>query len=432
MFKFLKDILKPGREEGPLTISQAEIPLFLDASGKEGSETLFEKTNVHRKAVESARQELSDLIDEISSKEREEAYHPKIEKVAKNTLPLFRKAMLSSLAKEFPPDPEEFYQAAGECLKGCVKGLAGPGRYLQGVFPEEMKKIREAIDRVGREMNAMTPAISEARKRRELIERARKEISRQTAAAAEYERGGIETGQLRQEIAEADAELSRIREQRAALESGPGATDSAVLAEEMERKKGLLEDEERSVRSDLAVISHVLRKGEKVLQRTQGSAAARGLEEAVDLLAGPGIPDEDQLLPALARTLPLIESMLKSGDIALKNKEEKELLSPDKDVLSHIREDFASLHDARSGFGNADHAYRQSPFLRNVQECEARKVQAEAHRESLRRRISELDERMNALKDEIPDIRHSLEAVLGELAGREVRFIPAGELEELP
>jgi len=432
MFKFLKDILKPGRGEGPLTIGQAEVPLFLDASGKEGSETLYEKTNMHRKSVESARQELSDLIDEISSKEREEAYHPKIEKVAKNTLPLFRKAMLSSLAREFPPDPEEFYQAAGECLKGCVKGLAGPGRYLQGVFPEEMKKIREAIDRVGREMNAMTPAISEARKRRELIERARKEISRQTAAAAEYERGGIETGQLRQEIAEAEAELSRIREQRAALEFGPGATDSAVLAEEMERKKGLLEDEERSVRSDLAVISHVLRKGEKVLQRTQGSAAARGLEETVDLLAGPGIPDEDQLLPALARTLPLIESMLKSGDIALKNKEEKEMLSPDKDVLAHIREDFASLHDARSGFRNADHAYRQNPFLRNVRECEARKVQAEAHSESLRRRISELDERMNALKDEIPDIRQSLEAVLGELAGRKVRFIPAGELGELP
>ncbi len=432
MFKFLKDILKPGREEGPLTISQAEVPLFLDASGKEGSETLYEKTNVHRKAVESARQELHDLIDELASKEREEAYHPKLEKVAKNTLPLFRKAMLSSLAREFPPEPEEFYQAAGECLKGCVKGLAGPGRYLQGVFPEEMKKIREAIDQVGREMNAMTPAISEARKRRELIERARKELSRQTAAAAEYGRGGIETGRLRQENAEADAELSHIREQRAALESGPGATESAELAEEMERKKRLLEDEERNVRSDLAVISHVLRKGEKVLQRTQGSAAARGLEETVNLLAGSGIPDEDQLLPALARTLPLIESMIKTGDIALKNKEEKELLSPDKDVLAHVREDFTSLRDARSGFRKADHAYRQSSFLRKVRECEAREAQAETRNESLRRRISELDERMNALKDEIPDIRQSLEAVLGELAGREVRFIPAGELEELP
>jgi predicted nucleic acid-binding Zn-ribbon protein len=430
MFKFLKDIFKPGKGEGPLTISQEEVPPFLDASGREGSETLYEKTSVHRKAVESIRQELHDLIDDLCSKEREEAHHPKLEKVAKNTLPLFRKAMLSSLAKELPPDPEEFYKAAGECLKGCVKGINGPGRYLTSVFPDEMKKIREAIDRVGKEMNAMTPAISEARQRRGFIERAQHELTRYSADTAEKERGGIESDRLQEQVAEAEEDLARIREQTAVMESGPGAGESAALAEAMERQKELLENEERSIRGDLAVISHVLRKGEKVLQRTQGSAAARGVEETVDLLAGSGIPDEDQLLPALERTLPLIGSMLKTGDISLKNKEEKELFSPEMDVLAQVRDDFSRLQKARSAFKTADQAYRQSPFLRNVRECEHRKVQAEAHLKSLKGRISDLDERMRALNDEIPGIRRSLEGALGELAGRTVVFIPTGEEEE--
>jgi hypothetical protein len=192
-----------------------------------------------------------------------------------------------------------------------------------------------------------------------------------------------------------------------------------------------VEAEERSIRGDLAVVSHVLRKGEKILQRSQGSAAAKGLEETVDLLAGSAIPDEDQLLPALERTLPLIDSMLKSGDITLKNKEEKEMFSPDKDVLARVKDDFSRLQDARSALRAAEHAYRDSPLLRKMRQTEEVKNQSEVHIRSLRGKISSAEERLHSLNDEIPDIHLSLEATLGELAGRKVEFVPSGEEELL-
>jgi hypothetical protein len=431
MFKFLKDMFGKGKEEGPLILRKEEVPPFLDTCGREGTETLYEKTAVHRKAVESLRLELLNFLDDLSSKEREEAYHPKLEKVAKNTLPLFRKSMLSSLTRDLPPDPEEFYKAAGECLKGCVKGLNGPGRYLQSVFPDEMKMIREAIDRVGKEMNAMTPAIAEARNRRGLVDRARHELSRYSAATEEKESSGIEIARWQEEVAEAEEDLARIGKEANLLESGPEAGQLAVLAESLNRQKVTVEAEERSIRGDLAVVSHVLRKGEKILQRSQGSAAAKGLEETVDLLAGSAIPDEDQLLPALERTLPLIDSMLKSGDITLKNKEEKEMFSPDKDVLARVKDDFSRLQDARSALRAAEHAYRDSPLLRKMRQTEEVKNQSEAHIRSLRGKISSAEERLRSLNDEIPDIHLSLEATLGELAGRKVEFVPSGEEELL-
>ncbi|NYT07585.1 MAG: hypothetical protein GKC05_04940, partial [Methanomicrobiales archaeon] len=140
MFRFLKDRFSKEKEEQPLTIRVEDVPGLLDAREAQIAADLAAGTGDHRNAVVTARIELRELVMDLRSKEREEAYHPKLEKIAKNTLPLFEKSMLSSLAKDLPSDPGEFYTAASECLKGCVKGLAGPGRYLKGVFPDEMKE----------------------------------------------------------------------------------------------------------------------------------------------------------------------------------------------------------------------------------------------------------------------------------------------------
>lgn len=427
MARFLRDIFTAGRKEAPLSLGSGEIPPFLDANLREVEVALYEKTNEPRQAIETGRRDLQYLLDEISSKEREEAYHPKLEKVARNTLPLFQKAMLSALSKELPPDPEDFYIAVGECLKGCLKGISGPGRYLQGVFPEEMKKIRETMDRIGREVNAMTPAIAEARKRRDTISRARQERSRFSAAATEQESARAEIGRLRQEITVATEELRGIREMETSFATGPDAQEAAALEAALETSRARVEHEERSIRADLAVISHVLRKSEKLVSRSQGSAASKGLEEAVDLMAGSAIPDPDQLLPVLRKTLPVVGSMLHTGEISLKNKEERELFSPDVDLPGRIEQDFSRLHEARSVFRSADHACQQSRFRQKMKEYEAGAAQAEASIASLKARTSALEVKMSDLGREIPALRQSLERLLGELAGRQVLFVVPGE-----
>ena len=110
---------------------------------------------------------LRSLVDLLGSAEHENVVHPKLEKVVEKSLPLYKKSIMSALTRQFPENPDDFYIAVTECLKGCVKSSAGPGRYLIGVFPEEMKSIRAAIDQVGREINSLNPVIAETRKNSE-------------------------------------------------------------------------------------------------------------------------------------------------------------------------------------------------------------------------------------------------------------------------
>ena len=235
--------------------------------------------------------------------------------------------MLSSLTKDLPEEPEEFYHAATESLKGCIKGLSGQGRYLRSVFPEEMKAIRDMVDQIGREMNAMTPSIAEAKKNKTLLSAVRADLSRLDSAETEKKRGNEEITRLEEEIDRKEQEYGLLRESITTMKEAVDTGGLQGMREEVEALNRDFVGEERALLADLAVISHVIRKGEKVLGRTMGPASAKDLEALVDTLAGSGIPAEDQLMPGLSRSLPLIESMIVSGDLTLKNKEEKELFS---------------------------------------------------------------------------------------------------------
>jgi len=105
--------------------------------------------------------------------ERDSLYHPKLEKITRNSLPQFTKAVTVSLGRPAPPDPLAFYQVATETLKGCVKALAGPGRYLGTAFPDQMRDIRVLVDELGHQVNEMTPLIAEDKKRGRIIAQAR-------------------------------------------------------------------------------------------------------------------------------------------------------------------------------------------------------------------------------------------------------------------
>ena len=99
------------------------------------------------------------MVNNLKGADQDPETHPKIKSIAKNSLPLFLKAMNTSLAKELPDEPEEFYAAAVECVKGALNAVRGQGRYLMVAFPEEMKETKAGIDAIGREINVMTKAL---------------------------------------------------------------------------------------------------------------------------------------------------------------------------------------------------------------------------------------------------------------------------------
>ncbi|NYT20402.1 MAG: hypothetical protein GKC07_01200 [Methanomicrobiales archaeon] len=423
MFRFLKDRFSKEKEEQPLTIRVEDVPGLLDAREAQIAADLAAGTGDHRNAVVTARIELRELVMDLRSKEREEAYHPKLEKIAKNTLPLFEKSMLSSLAKDLPSDPGEFYTAASECLKGCVKGLAGPGRYLKGVFPDEMKEIRQTVDRIGREVNAMTPAIAESRRKREQIDGLRKTTVSLAAAIASQKTAAHDLSVIRDDIAGEEQVIDDLATTLAAGEAAAASPEIADLEAAVSGLRGEVSAADRALRADLAVISHLLRKGEKVLQRGEGASAAREIEPVVDMLAGSALPAEDQLLTGLARALPLVRSMIGSGEIVLKNKEERELFSTGIDIMARIRALYAQHRDAEARLRAAEKAYAAHPVIEKTRRAEREKETREARLAALREKMAAVAEREQAQEAEIPVLMAGMEQEISAIEGRTVTLI---------
>jgi len=417
LFRRIKDLFGPGKEPGAVIYRIEELPAILDSREKEVTRILSEKTRKQRDTIRDLRSTLKGMVQDLASKQREEAYHPKLETITKNTLPLFERAMLSSLTKELPEGPEEFYHAATECLKGCIKGLSGQGRYLNSVFPEEMKAIRDMVDHIGREMNAMTPSIAEAKSNRTLLSAVRADLSRLDSAEMEKKRGNEEITQLKEEIDQKEREYDQVRERIKTMKEAVDTEGLQGKREEVEALNRDFLDEERALLADLAAISHVIRKGEKVLGRTLGPASAKDIEALVDTLAGSGIPAEDQVMPGLSRSLPLIESMIVSGDLTLKNKQEKDLFSKESDLVARVREGYARRAAAHHRFREKERAYQEIPLLKELSAALKEKERRAGQLEVLKSRLSVITEKNTALEHEIPGISGKVctgvEALLG-------------------
>jgi hypothetical protein len=427
MFKFLKDRFSSGKVEEPLSLAVSEIPAILETREKEITKSLSNDTENNRRAVSTARAGLSALVQELVSLEREEVNHPKLEKIARNSLPLFEKTMLSSLARDLPEEPEAFYHAASESLKGCVNGLSGPGRYLRGVFPDEMKEIRDTVDRIGREMNAMIPYIAKARMKRDQIRALRKDLAGYSAALSEKESQTTELSRIEAEIEEEKGELAILTDEEKEAHLAIISPDIIGLEQ---RAAGLREEVlagERAIRNDLSVISHLLRKGEKVLQKGEGGAPTRDLELVVDALTVSGLPDEEQVVPGLVRVLPLICSMIESGDIVLKNKEEKELFSGTTDIPARLAGCYRKRNLADSRLKATEREIADHPVVIRVRKLEREKVQRETLLASLTGKRSGILERADLLDAEIPATQKRVEQALSTLEERQVTLREAVE-----
>jgi hypothetical protein len=290
-----------------------------------------------------------------------------------------------------------------------------------------MKEIREMVDQIGREMNAMTPFIGEARNKRTLISGVRANLSRLNSAETEYKRGSEEIARLRGEIDREERERDQIRGKIKSMKDAVDTGSLQGMREEVAVLKRDLLDEERALQADLVVISHVSRKAEKVLGRTLGTASAKDLEALVDTLSGSGIPAEDQFMPGLSRSLPLIGSMIESGDITLKNKEEKELFSKDTDLIARMREGYTRREAAYRLFRTKERAYQETPLLMDLSSALKEEERRAGHIEVMKSRLSGISEKNGALEDEIPEltrkVRGGVEALLGHaisLSGPEV------------
>ena len=99
MYTFIKKLLKK-KEPEKFTLAFDAIPSWLKDREKISRSALETETDAAVKNIRTATAQLQHIVNGIADAEHDPAIHPKLKSIAKNSLPLFVKAMNASLSKE--------------------------------------------------------------------------------------------------------------------------------------------------------------------------------------------------------------------------------------------------------------------------------------------------------------------------------------------
>lgn len=427
MLRRIKDAL--SKKEAPTTrsFSVGEVPSTLDALLEESRRELEIHARPHEDRILTVREQLLDQVKELGRVERTEKIHPKLEKITRNSLPQFEKAITTSLAHTLPADPEEFYKAFTESLKGCVKGLAGPGRYLRNVFPDEMKAIRVLIDEMGNEMNHLTPLVAARRARKEQIAFLR-DIHHRIGVQSEIKAGAGRA------IPPIEARLAETRrtfaERERQLGEQTGSIGEISSLAEREKELGRLNDckteDEREIRAILSTLVHVFRKAEKIMQRGEAGILAKQVHLATEVFARAEIPDDTESASHLSAVLPSIISLIESGEILLKNQEEKRLFEIPDRITGILSDLLAKRDEALARIQGCEQQIRDHPLTRRKA---AIRDEINSLRASIREdeaTLADLNSRLQDAESALPDLLNHLEGGLSKILGNPVIVEPGG------
>ena len=429
MFKFLKDAFK-SEDKGVIVIPCRELPEWLDGEEQRLKEDLVVRTADARDRVLKARERLLALVDSLPAAGQQEAYHPKLGQVTKNTLPLFEKAMHSACSKKLPEDPEEFYKAVAESLKGCISSLKGQGRYLQGVYPTETYRMRLIIDEIGKEVNSMTPVIAEIRDKRAVIREMRLlhgDLLRNHALTADTGKTGAG---ISDRIAAMEEEIATVRAELAGMEASSSSGDVAGLRQQVEDARRRLDEDTRDLAGEINVILHVFRKAEKVAGRRQDTAWTKTLKSSVSVLERHESAGGEEVIGAVTASLPRVLELIGSGDIALKNKEEKAVFTSASQVISSISAVFERYQQSLNTFQALDESVSAHPHTRRRKEMEHRLRNLETKLDEVKAGEKEHEERISDAQAALPGIQSRLNGMIGELSTGDTRLSVSFATEE--
>jgi len=421
MFDFLKNIM--GKKEPEMRdIAFDGIPAWLDDYEKKSLEILNSVTEEPVRNIRNAAAQLQLMVNNIADAEDDPVLHPKIKSIAKNSLPLFVKAMNSSLAKELPDDREEFYLAAVECVKGCINSMRGQGRYLQMVFPDEMKTVKTGIDTMGREINALTQALSTYRNARAVSSAVRSLHASLVAMNEDLARSVDKDTRTDRRISELSARIEAIDKELAGLKEDAGNLEIEEQKSALRELESSRDDAIRHYAALSMTASHVFRKAEKISQKQHNKPETDALRRVMELLSDHTIPPEKDLAEALSRACPVAGRMIEAMEIPLKNKEERAVFS---DTAAFCRDICAAGNNVRT-LEESCRAEEESlalhPFISRMRSLEREKTQQLAMLVKERENKEELAEWRKKTEEQIPVLREDLARKAEIIAGGGVKI----------
>jgi hypothetical protein len=412
-----------GRKEPEVfTISMDAVHAWLDEREKTARSALLSETGETQKKIKEAILNLQQITNTVAQAQQDEELHPKLRSIAKNTLPQFVRAMNASLAKELPDDVDEFYPAAVECLKSCLNSTKGQGRYLQAVFPEEMKAVKSGIDAIGREINEITASLGRYRKEKTLIDSAFALHTALLDTRADIRKAEEKDNRTALRITEMTDRIAAIEKELAAFPVDERTGEINVL------KTAFQEAENRrdaAIRTNAALsmtASHVFRKAEKIAARQKRLSEISILKNVMELLSDHRVPDSGDLAAALAAACPVAERMIAAEEITLKNKEERALFSDTKQFSTDICASCTDLVLQEDSCRIAEEKLTSHPLLVRVHSLERERAQLEAMLGKENQARVELKEWLLKTQEKIPDLTGELTKKIEDMVGGSVQL----------
>jgi len=421
MYTFIKKLLKQ-KEPEKFTLAFDAIPAWLNEQEKISRSALETETDAAVKNIRNATAQLQHIVNGIADAEHDPAIHPKLKSIAKNSLPLFVKAMNASLSKELPGDIEGFYSAAVECVKGCLNSTRGQGRYLQAVFPEEMKAVKTGIDAIGREMNAITTSLTTYRKQKALINRIQALYDAIRDIRIDSEKSLEKNQRIAARISGITGRIAFIEKDLMVLPSDPGmheVNEKKSALGEMEKKRT---EVTRTYAALSMTVSHVFRKAEKIATKQRQPPEISTLRHAIDLLSNHTIPDTNELESALSKACSIAQRMIAAGDIILKNKEERAVFFETGRLCTEMCTTCTDIRTQELACRNVQEALDSHPVLVMMNSRVREKIQLESTLEKERQAQKDLSEWSGKIKEKVPALTKELHTKIEEIIGENVQL----------
>jgi hypothetical protein len=430
MFKKIKDLFSK-EEQQPTGMKSSDVPGWLEAEMKKIRETEETRVSASREPVMMAISSLRELVPELGTGGHEGTGFVKLEKVAENSLPLYKKSMLSALSRSFPEKTEEFYHAVAECLKGCIKSSQGPGRYLVRVFPEQMKSIQSEVSRIGKEVNAMNPVFAESRVKHTSLEKIRTIHHSLVRVRQEHDDAVKNLPRLLEESVKLEKEEEDLSLQVAAAGNDPRFTRYTGLTR---REQELLQGREK-LTGEMAVLSgmvvHVMRRAEKVAHKDRNDVLGKKIHVLVETLSKNEMPaTADDILPLLSGVLQPVTTMVASGEITLKSKDEQDYFADGHALPSRVEELYRRSGDINRLIGEVREEIGNDAFIREKETLEKRHRQKKSEYHENERSIIDSRHKIDVTSKEVPELVGQIEAELTRYLGGQIRISDSGVLEE--
>ena len=415
MFSRLRALLgRPDEPPEAEVIPFSSLPSWLDEQEGEIRSRIAEKFTAPIAEFEIALTSLEELIhafeEEPATLDEEIMLHPKVKSVLKTARPQTVRSLRQALEKRPSGDPEEYYAASTDILKGVIAAAKGPGKYLHLVYKEEMPRMRRIIKEMGRAVNDMTAALAAGTQEKERIGEIR----------SRYER----LEEIDRLVVEAEDRLRSGKERETTLETDIGvaeeklaAINTALLREKLSSAERDLEAALQSYAQVRAPAAGVIRRAEKLLKHHKSPTDA--LKPLQDL-SERQVPDKE-ISPDLESALGTIRSLVTSGELQLKNREEQPLFG-EGTLPEQVKTASAEYWRLEEQLRQIRDEVESNPAVREEKRLVQELDQMKKELSGIGTAASSAEEERGRLLEEQARLRDELQELLGKSGNAECQF----------